>query len=126
MDPATGPAVGGPGGEVDHAGGRPLGGHLRQRLELPDVDLGLVRHPDHPPADAATVEVDADDRPDAHLVPERVRDQVVEGLLDRGQVRQDPGDQRPSADFRSSTLEVASQVNSFSLRPKCPYAAVFL
>jgi hypothetical protein len=67
---------------------------------------------------------------DAHLVPEVVGDQVVERLVDRGLVRQDPDDplpgQSPSADLRSSTLLVCSQVSSLSLRPKCPYAAVFL
>jgi hypothetical protein len=36
----------------------------------------------------------ADDVPDAHLVPERVRDQVVEGLVDGRYVRKDPDDQR--------------------------------
>jgi hypothetical protein len=76
------------------------------------------------------VEHDPDAVADAHLVPEVVGDQVVERLVDRGLVRQDAYDPRlaqsPSADLRSSTRLVCSQVSSLSLRPKCPYAAVFL
>ena len=74
-------------------------------------------------ADATTVERHAHQGPDAHLVPEVLGDQVVEGLLERGLVDDDPGDslaQRESADFRSSTRGVASHENSFSERPKCP------
>ena len=47
----------------------------------------------HPP-DAAAVELDAHHVPDAHLVPERVRDQVVEGLVDGRHVREHPDDER--------------------------------
>ena len=111
---------------------------------------------DDPAADPPAVELDADHVPDAHLVPERVRDQVVEGLVDGRHVREHPDDQRlrrcqgagdgwlrhavgrhlrraversearskhqlrPSADFRSSTRVVCSQVRSLSSRPKCP------
>ena len=40
-------------------------------------------------------------------------------------VRRDGNDQIPAAAFSASALSVASQVNSGSSRPKCPYAAVF-
>jgi hypothetical protein len=38
------------------------------------------------------MERDAHQGPDAHLVPERLRDQVVEGLLEGGLVDDDPRD----------------------------------
>ena len=52
------------------------------RRATPDGRLDADGH--DPPADPAAVELDPDHVPDAHLVPDSVRDQVVEGLVDRG------------------------------------------
>ncbi len=93
VDPAAGPAPRRPAGEVDHLGRRAGTGDLGQRLRF-DTRRGLVGQLDDPSTHAAAVQLDADDRPDADLVAERVRHQVVERLLDRRQVRQDPGDHR--------------------------------
>ncbi len=134
----TGPAPGGPPGEVDEIGPGAAPGPLRQRPEVDpggrlDVDL------DHPPADPPRAEGDPDTVPDAHLVPERVGDQVVERLVDGGLVDEHADDlpsgegiwegklglpsrpaHRPNADLMSSTRVVCSQVSSLSLRPKWP------
>ena len=91
---ATGPAPGGPGfpARSDRPSGpRPLA-----------LGEGAQGHPwrrhhveaDDPAADPAAVELDADDVSDAHLVPDSVRDQVVEGLVDGRHVREDPDHQR--------------------------------
>ena len=112
-------------GQVDELGRRAPPRHLGQRAQHDARRrLDLVRH--DPGPDPTAVELDPHHGADAHLVPERLGDQVVEGLVDRalGQDPHDPGSgrlaQRPSADFRSSTLSVRSQVKSSSSRPKWP------
>ncbi len=68
------------------------------------------------------------DRPDLE-VAEGVGNRIVERAVDRRNVRLDPRDSRQaiaSAAFLSSSAwSVRSHVKSRSLRPKCPYAAVF-
>ena len=78
VDPAAGPAPRRPPGEVDDLRRRTgCRSPWRAASESTPGAASLDQRDDpapHPPA----VQVDADDRPDAHLVPERVRDQVVE------------------------------------------------
>ena len=126
------PAPGRPVGQLEQVGAgtppRPLG----QRAQASHRPAARRRAPD-PPADPAPGESDAHTVADAHLAPERVGDQVVERLGDGRLVGQDADDlpagqlvvdrcavgrQRPSADFKSSTRVVCSQVSSLSLRPK--------
>jgi hypothetical protein len=54
---------------------------------------------------------------------------VVELAIDGGKVGEDPDDSlaalySPNSCLKASSRVVCSQVNSFSGRPKCPYAAV--
>ena len=126
-----------PRGQVDEVGPGPRPDHLGQRPQRRPRPAGRrrPRRPTRRPAGRARATRTT--VPDAHLVPERVGDQVVEGLVDGRLVGQDPDDlpaaaairgadgaaeraQRPSADFRSSTRVVCSQVKSLSARPKCP------
>ncbi len=75
---------------------------LRRRAEAAALGEGPQLHArgrldvrfDDPAADPPAVERDADHVADAHLVPDGVRDQVVERLVDRRHVRQDANDER--------------------------------
>ena len=111
----------------------PAAGDLGQRLAASSALGRLDADGDDPPADPATVQLDPHHVADPHLVAHRVGDEVVELLVDAGDVGQDPDDQRrlgrpaggrrlqsPSADFRSPTRLVCSQVKSGSARPKWP------
>jgi hypothetical protein len=74
------------------------------------------------------MEDDAHPGPDADCVVPPRWDEIVEGSVERRDVWTDLYDPRgrfgqaqiPSARLRSSTLGVASQLNSLSERPKCP------
>ena len=111
---------------------RALRGHLGQRLELapgrpprPASSASSTTQPPHP----AAVQLDADQGPDAHLVPEQ---RPGPGSRRPGRPPAGPGGpgrspafgelraQSPRADLRSSTRVACSQVKSFSSRPKCP------
>ena len=69
---------------------------------------------DDPSADSPPVEFDADHPTDGRV--HALRDEVVELLVEPGDVREDPGDQALSADLRSSSFVSCSQGNSS--RPK--------
>ena len=131
-DPAR-PAMSGPPGEGDHLGRRSLARDLGDRLHPVERDRSVRvtagADGDHPPADAPAGEGHPHHRPDPHLAPERVRDQVVELLVDARDVREDPRHQRwalrtgghnPQAALNASTRSACSHVKSASGRPKWP------
>ena len=90
------------------------------------------------------MQLDPNEGADPHPAGKMPRDQVVELLVDGRHVREDGHDARcrgwplaavadrqalslpyrPISRLKSSSRLVCSQVNSFSLRPKWPYAAV--
>ena len=120
----AGPPVGGPSRQLDELRRRPVTGHLGDGLQLDRIDPALTE-PHHPATDAPPVQRDANQGPDAHLVPEALRDQVVEFLVEATDVRDDPCRERPdgrhqtpSAALNSASLEVCSHVKSASGRPK--------
>ena len=82
-----------------------------------------------PPVDTAVVQHHPHDRPGTNTVHGGGND-VVKDLLNPRHVGDDPGDegngQSLTADLKSDSRESCSQVNSGRLRPKWPYAAVFL
>ena len=105
--------------------------HLDERPQVRPLGFGLDAVGDDPTAHAPPVQRDAHDGADPHDAGDAVRDEVVEGARDRGEIRLDPADPRfdyasASAALRStSASSVRSHVNVGSRRPKCPYAAVF-
>ncbi len=115
-----GPAPRGPLGQVDQVLGRTPPGHLGDRLQHPPDVVGIasdvVGH--HPPADPSAVQRDPDHRPDAHLVPELVGDQVVEGLVDGRRIRQDPHDPRRSRRVDDGGIGCTRR-SRWGRRPRC-------
>jgi len=85
---ATGPAPCSPSGEGDDLAGRAPTRQARERLEVNTVGRFDADRGD-PAGHSATVELDADPRPDTDLRPPFVRNGVVELAVDRGQVRKD-------------------------------------
>ena len=132
----TRPAPGRPPGEVDEVGPGPRPDHLASGRRSTPAGGSTPTSTTHPPTRRGP-QGDPHPVPDAHLAPERVGDQVVEGLVDGGLVDEDPHDlpagagvregklglpsraaHSPNADLMSSTRVVCSQVSSLSLRPK--------
>ncbi len=116
-----------PPGQAHHIRRWPPAGDLGQGLQRP-VGAGLVGEAHDPAPDPPALEGDAHHRPHPDLGGQVIGDEVVEDLVDR-EVRQDPcyldgGYASPRACFTSSRRERRSHVNSFSERPKWPYAAV--
>ncbi len=113
---------------TEGGGPQPRTASIGRRVTPGQRGYVLLHHPgDHTTA----VEHHTHLRADPDTVVQRTRDRVVERLSDSCDVGQHANDSlyrhrlyRPSALFKSSTLGVASQVNSLSLRPKWPYAAV--
>ena len=93
----------------------------------PNVGWGNDAVGDNPPTDPPSVQRDAHVAPDLDEFVQPLWDEVVEAAPERcqsGNVWQDAYDarrvQRPSADWKSSSRDTDSQVNSLSDRPKCP------
>ena len=108
---------------------RPLG----QRQQPVDRDRPVRRtERDDPAADAAAVQRDSNHRADGDAGAQRFGDEVVELLVEPGDVGNDSSDEqrrrvhcpatledyRPTALLKSSSRLTASQVNSGSARPK--------
>ncbi len=140
----AGPAPCRPPSQLEHGRRRAPAAHGRDRPQHDPRGRGHVVL-DHPTAHAARAQHDADLRTDAHVCVEGVGNRVVECLVQATHVGEHPHDAlealrrhggsltrrrvggprcpsayRPRARLRSSTLGVASQVNSLSERPKCP------
>jgi hypothetical protein len=67
-------------------------------LELADVDIGPISQRGDPPADAPTRERDADHRTEVDAIREVTRDEVVEDLVEAGDVGDDRGDEQRTLD----------------------------
>ena len=84
-----------------------------------------VASPSHPSTNRTTVEVHADPVPDGRA-RRALGDEIVEGTIDRRDLGDDANSAlgahcySDSSRRRSSTREVCSQVNPWSLRPKWP------
>jgi len=111
--------------QVDDLGGRAVTGDLGQGFELhPGRRFDPIGH--HPATDPPAVQLDPHHGPHPHRGGvDAVRYEVVELLVDGGNVGKDPNDpgtdQSPRADLRASTRSVFSQVKpSPSERPKWP------
>ena len=83
---------------------------------------------DDPGSYASTVQIHAHDAADFDGSIELRRNDVVEFRFETSDVGDDANDapgrrvlaQTPMADLKSARREMSSQVNSLSLRPKCP------
>ena len=71
-------------------------------LQRGGIDLGFAERRD-PPADTTAVQRDSHDRPDRHERRETLGDEIVELLVETGDVREDPSDDHtPTAALNAS------------------------
>ncbi len=94
-NPARGPPDRCPVGQLEELRGRAVAGHLGDWLERPVFgEIGAIDRADrsHPAADASAVEFDSNDRADLDGFGEIGGDQIVELLVEPGDIRHDPRD----------------------------------
>ena len=71
-----------------------MAGHLGDRFQRIDVNgcLAVIKYLDDPTTDAAPMESDAHDGANLHPGREFLRNEVVEALIEPGDVRENPSD----------------------------------
>ncbi len=71
-----------------------MASHLGDRLQRIDVDsrLTAIKYLGDPTTDAPSMQFDANDGADLNLMRKNLRDEVVEALVEPGDVREDPSD----------------------------------
>ena len=111
--PPGGPADRRPPGQLDQPAVGTARADLGDRLEPVDVDGAVGRvELDDPAADAPAVQRHAHVRPEAHVQDERLGDDVVELLVEPGDVGQDPGDPGTRSPGRSRAADAPAPAQS--------------
>ena len=90
----------------DELGRGPVAGHLGDRLQRAVGGHVVERH--HPAAHPPPVQLDADDRAHSHGRREGLGDEVVERLVEPGDVGDDRGDGQPPDDVTSAPAGLGS------------------